>query len=93
MKKDLFYAIVFLAGIFLYCFLTQYEIAIVSGVGYEKNTYRAFRLNRMTGKAWSAGDYGQWIPIKKERSKLEKERSKKITDKIIKEMKEKKGKK
>jgi len=42
--KNIFYAVVFLLGIVIYCFLTRYEI-VVAGA----DTAQAYKIDRITG--------------------------------------------
>lgn len=54
-SRDVFYAILFLIGIFLYCFLTRYEIVAVSEKHYDyptKLNFQAYKINKITGQTW-----------------------------------------
>lgn len=46
MIKSIFYGIVFLLGIFLYCFLTRYQI-----ISSERMSV-VYKIDRITGKSW-----------------------------------------
>ena len=69
MKRDIFYTVILLIGIFLYCFLTRYEIVVSGAYSGESFSplrrgtgavFGVYKIDRMTGKTWSWGINGKW---------------------------------